>query len=60
MAQIDRDQEWYTVAEAAQILRLSSLTVRKLVNDGKIPVRRDGRKFLIHRSFLLGLSEKKI
>ncbi len=42
--------EWITVADAANVLKVSERTVRRRIESGKLKARRDGRSWLIHSS----------
>ena len=46
------DEEYLTVAEVAQILRFTDRHVRKLIDDGKIEVRRFGSAVRVSRASL--------
>jgi excisionase family DNA binding protein len=48
---------FYTISEAAEILRLSPDTVRCYARDHKIPCRRFGRKTVFSESDLLAYSD---
>ena len=41
------NQEWYTIKEALGILGVSDKTLRRWIADGKIPHKKDGRKYLV-------------
>jgi excisionase family DNA binding protein len=45
-------REWVTYKEAQQITGLGRMTVRKLVEDGNIKIRRVGRAVRINRASL--------
>lgn len=42
-------KEWFTIAEAAEYLRVSKRTIYKLTNDGRLPAFRIGQER--HRRF---------
>lgn len=45
-------QEYYTVDEAARILRVTAETVRRLCKSGQMPARKIGRRWLIPSSYV--------
>tara|TARA_R110002020_G_scaffold95937_9_gene230081 strand:- start:38579 stop:38827 length:249 start_codon:yes stop_codon:yes gene_type:complete len=45
-ARIAPEQEYLTTTDVARIRRISEHTVRKMVREGKLPCKRDGRKML--------------
>ncbi len=49
------DQKTISVADAAQILGLSKLTVRRQVKAGRLPAIRLGRKILLLREPLMAM-----
>ncbi len=52
------DQELLTVAEVAELLKLSQQTVRSWITDGYLPALRLGRRLRILRSSLKWLLEE--
>lgn len=46
---LPEDVEWYTPQEIATYLRISKMTVYRLIEDLEIPARRVGRSFRISR-----------
>jgi excisionase family DNA binding protein len=44
-----------TVERAAEILGVSHMSVRRYMRDGRLPVRRLGREYLLYPSDLRGL-----
>ena len=45
--------EWLTLAEVAQYLRLSNRTVSRMIKGGRLPAKRVGRAVRIARSQLI-------
>jgi excisionase family DNA binding protein len=45
--------EWLTLAEVAQYLRLSTRTVSRMIKGGRLPAKRVGRAVRIARSQLM-------
>jgi len=48
----DHDRSWYTVREAAEILGVSTSTVKRRIKQGVLEARREGNRYLINRSSL--------
>jgi excisionase family DNA binding protein len=44
--------DYFTIKEAAEFARISVSTVRQLIRRGKLPVRKVGRRVVIHRADL--------
>ena len=44
-----QDHELYTLHEVAEILRVSYITVRRMIKDGRLPVIRMGRLMRIYK-----------
>lgn len=44
------EQKFFTVAEVAQIMRVSKMTVYRLVHSGEMPAIRVGRSFRVPES----------
>jgi excisionase family DNA binding protein len=51
-------QQFYTVAQTAKVLGVSSLTVYRRTSTGEIPSTRMGRKVLIPAAFIEALVAK--
>lgn len=52
-----QDKEWLTTTEAAESLGISQRHTRELARLGKLKARRDGNKWLIHKSLSQAVSE---
>jgi excisionase family DNA binding protein len=46
----DRDEQFLTVAEVAEILKLNQQTVRNWIEQGSLPAQRFGRRVRIRRA----------
>ena len=44
------EEEWITTAEAAELLNISERQVRNRATSGKLKAKREGNKWMIHRS----------
>jgi excisionase family DNA binding protein len=56
----DLEYEWYTVPEAAEVLRLSTKRVYQLIREGKLEYSQPSpRKTLLHYSDLAAYMSKK-
>ena len=49
---MDQEDELLTVDRAAAILDVSHMTVRRYMNDGRLPKRKLGREYVLYRSDL--------
>ena len=54
-----QDHELYTLHEVAEILRVSYITVRRMVKDGRLPVIRIGRLMRIHKYDIPSFARRK-
>jgi excisionase family DNA binding protein len=51
--QVDSSHTWFmTVSEVAAVLRVSTMTVYRLINAGKLPAVRIGRSFRVREEEL--------
>jgi len=54
------EKAWYSVAEAADLLRISRIAVHKRIKAGVLPAVRVGRAYVIPAEELLGLASGKL
>ena len=54
------EQEVMTVKDVAKYLKLSVITVYKLLKEGKIPGFRIGSSWRVHKNDLLNMMGKKV
>ena len=54
------DVRFLTVAEVADMMRVSTMTVYRMVHAGEMPAIRFGRSFRIPESAVVALSQKPI
>ena len=54
MARISSDVRFLTVAEVAEMMRVSNMTVYRLVHSGELPAVRFGRSYRIPESAVVG------
>ena len=52
-----REQQFLTVAEVASLMRVSKMTVYRLVHNGELPAVRVGRSFRVHAKAVHDLLE---
>jgi len=55
----EQQQEIFTLQEAAEYLRVTKVTMRKLVAEGVIPARKVGREWRIHKDALVEWLKKE-
>jgi len=53
------EKQFYTVAEAAKVLRVSTITIYRNTESGIIPRAKVGKRVLIPASYVQGLSDLK-
>ena len=56
----DESDEMLTVDRAAEILKVSHMTVRRYMKQGRLPRRRLGREYVLYRSDLDHLTRPEI
>ncbi len=53
------DKQFFTVAEAAKVLRVSTITIYRNTEKGIIPRAKVGKRVLIPASYVLGLAAQE-
>ena len=48
----DLNDEFYSIKEVAQFMKLADSTIRRMIKSGELPAKQIGRKYRIKRSTL--------